>query len=220
MRGALTIGLAAAAVGLLGGASMNCAAQDDPGVKPGFERVLRFDGTRYSKHGWNHYGPGYFELDRATGVLTARGGMGLLWYAAKVYENFVLELEFRTTDPRNNSGIFVRVPEMPSSDEYIYHSFEIQIDDASEGIHTTGAVYDAVAPSARASRPPGEWNHYRITFDGGHITVELNGTRVIDWDALPSGKIRDVAPRGYIGLQNHDDGSPVQFRNIFVRELP
>jgi hypothetical protein len=200
--------------------SANCVAQEGGGAPPGFERILRLDNGRYSKHGWNHYGPGYFDLDPETGVLTAHGGMGLLWYAAREYGDFVLELEFKTADAHANSGIFVRVPEMPTSDEYIYHSFEIQIDEASEGIHAMGAVYDAEAPRTKASRYPGEWNHYRITFQGNRITVVLNGEQVVDWQAEPRGKIRDFAPRGYIGLQNHDDQSAVQFRNIFVKALP
>ena len=187
--------------------------------KPGFEHILKsVDGT-YSKAGWNHYGPGYFDLDPTTGVLTSHGGMGLFWYAVREYGDFVLELDFKGTDQTTNSGVFLRVPGVPSSDDYIYHSFEIQIDDASEGIHHTGAVYDAQAPSAAASRPPGEWNHYAITFRGAHVTVELNGTKVVDWEAEPRGKVRDFARRGYIGLQNHDDRSPVSFRNIFVKEL-
>ena len=33
----------------------------------------------YEKHGWNHYGPGYFEVDPKTGVFKGQGGMGLLW---------------------------------------------------------------------------------------------------------------------------------------------
>ena len=43
----------------------------------GYERVLRQrrNGT-FTKAGWNHYGPGYFELDEQTGVLTSHGGMG------------------------------------------------------------------------------------------------------------------------------------------------
>jgi len=36
---------------------------------------------------------------------------------------------------------------VPTGDDYIYHSFEIQIYEAGEGIHRTGAVYDAQAPS-------------------------------------------------------------------------
>ncbi|UCF40929.1 MAG: DUF1080 domain-containing protein [Gemmatimonadota bacterium] len=216
MKRTRTIATRLAALVIALGTLTQCGGAQE---REGYDQLLRSHDGRYNKHGWNHYGPGYFELDPANGVLTARGGMGLFWYAAKQYGDFVLELEFRCTDRANNSGVFLRVPEMPVSDDYIYHSFEIQIDDASEGIHQTGGVYDAEAPAALASRPPGEWNHYRIAFVGNRITVDLNGQRVVDWEAEPSGKVEDFAPRGYIGLQNHDDGSPVQFRNIYVREV-
>jgi len=208
----------AAAVASLTGAPA-CAAQETP-VKPGFEQILKQSNGRYEKHGWNHYGPGYFDLDPETGILTSHGGMGLFWYSAREYGNFVLELEFMCAARTTNSGVFLRVPGVPTSDEYIYHSFEIQIDDAGEGIHATGAAYDAEAPRTSASRAPGEWNHYRIAFQDSRITVELNGVQVLDWTAEPRGKVRDFAPRGYLGLQNHDDRSPVYFRNIFVKELP
>lgn len=184
------------------------------------EQILKSYNGTYTKAGWNHYGPGYFELDRETGVLKSHGGMGLFWYSVKEYADFELELEFMSTDEHTNSGVFVRVPGVPVSDDYIYHSFEIQINDAGEGIHQTAAVYDAEAPSELASNPPGEWNHFKISFIGDHIEVELNGTKVVDWDAEPRGKVEDFAQRGYIGLQNHDDRSPVYFRNIYVKELP
>ena len=48
----------------------------------------------FNKHGWNHYGPGYFTLDHETGVLASHGGMGLLWYSAEMLGDFVLRLEF------------------------------------------------------------------------------------------------------------------------------
>jgi hypothetical protein len=193
--------------------------QEELRMKPGYERILKqFDG-RYAKHGWNHYGPGYFELDPETGVLKSHGGMGLLWYSAKQYGDFALELEFMCSDETTNSGVFLRVPEVPTSDDYIYHSFEIQINDAGEGIHRTGAVYDAEAPEEAVSRPAGEWNRLRISFVGDRITVELNGKQVVDWEAEPRGKVEDFADRGYIGLQNHDDRSPVYFRNIYVKEI-
>ncbi len=186
----------------------------------GYEELLRRGaGARYSKHGWNHYGPGYFELDEREGILKSQGGMGLLWFSAKKYRDFVLELDYKCAQENTNSGIFLRVPEMPTSDDYIYHSFEIQIDDAGTGIHTTGAVYDAEAPTRNASNPAGEWNHCKITFQGRHIEVELNGVRILSWDAEPRGKVRDFAAQGYIGLQNHDSIAPVYFRNIFVKEL-
>ena len=185
----------------------------------GYEQILGQRSGRFHKHGWNHYGPGYFILDEGTGVLKSQGGMGLLWYSTRMYGDFVLDLEFKCERANTNSGVFLRVPEIPVSNDYIYHSFEIQIDDASKGIHHTGSAYDAEAPSSSASRPAGEWNHFRITFQGNRIQIDLNGTRVLDWEAEPRGKVRDFAREGYLGLQNHDSRSPVYFRNIFVKDL-
>jgi len=194
------------------------------------QRLLTMRNNRYVLDGWEHQGPGGFTLDETAGVLKSHGGMGLLYYAAKEYGDFTLELDFRCADKTTNSGVFLRVPGKPTSDVYIYHSFEIQIDDsAKEAIHRTGAVYDAQAPGPyEAPEPdesdadavkPGPWNHFAITFRGSHITVLLNDQRIVDWDAEPRGKVKDFAPRGHIGLQNHDDKSVVEFRNIVVREL-
>lgn len=184
-----------------------------------YEEILKWQNGSFSKHGWNHYGPGYFVLDERSGVLKSQGGMGLFWYSRKRYRDFILELEFKCSKTATNSGIFLRLPEVPSSDDYIYHSFEVQIYDTGSGIHKTGAVYDAEAPGADAFKITGGWNHYKITFRGDHVQVELNGTEVIDWNAEPRGKIKDFAAEGYIGLQNHDSTSPVYFRNIYVKEL-
>lgn len=174
----------------------------------------------FHKHGWNHYGPGWFTLDHETGILASHGGMGLMWYSAEMLGDFVLRLEFNTSVPDSNSGIFLRVPEMVTSDEYIYHSFEIQIHaTAPEAIHRTGGVYDAEAPSEDRAKAPGEWNDMEISFVGDRITVSLNGAQVTDWVAEPRGKIRDFAARGYIGLQNHDWETSVYFRNIRVKKL-
>ncbi|MFC2167056.1 family 16 glycoside hydrolase, partial [Acidobacteriota bacterium] len=185
----------------------------------GYEEILSRSRGRYSKRGWNHYGLGYFVLDQKTGILKGDGGMGLFWYSVKEYEDFILELDFKCEMDITNSGVFIRIPEVVTSDDYIYHSFEIQIDDASEGIHTTGSAYDAEAPTQKASNPTGEWNHFKITFKGSRISVELNNVPVLDWEAEPRGKIRDFASEGYIGLQNHDSRAPAYFRNIFIKEL-
>ncbi|MFC1692600.1 family 16 glycoside hydrolase [Candidatus Latescibacterota bacterium] len=185
----------------------------------GYTEILPSNNGRYSKHGWNHYGPGYLELDEKTGILTSQGGMGLFWYSVKKYKDFILDIDFKCAKEETNSGIFLRVPEMLTSNSYIYHSFEIQIGDDGEGIHGTGAVYDAEPPRRQAFKPTGEWNHFSITFIGDKITVELNGEPVVDWKAEPRGKIRDFADEGYIGLQNHDSRAVVYFRNIFVKEL-
>jgi hypothetical protein len=219
-RSLVAVGIGLLVLSIGGYASMRSVSGPQGGTpQDGFEQILKERNGRYSKHGWNHYGPGYFDLDPETGVLTSHGGMGLFWYAEREFGDFIVELEFKCADEHTNSGVFLRVPGIPASNDYIYHSFEIQIDDSAEGIHHTGAVYDAEAPTRAASNPPGEWNHFRITFVGKRITVELNEEQVIDWEAEPRGKVADFAERGFIGLQNHDDISPVYFRNIRIKDL-
>jgi hypothetical protein len=198
--------------------SLVAFSQGDHGAPRGYTRILVHKNGRWVMDGWQHFGPGDFTLDSTTGILETHGGMGILLYTPKQYADFTLQLDYKVADSTSNSGVFIRVPGLPTNDDYIYHGWEIQINDVSTGIHTTAAVYDAEAPSVNATRPPGQWNHYQITFRGSHITVVLNGTKVIDWDAVPRGKVRDFAQRGYIGLQNHEGGGPVWFRDIFVRE--
>lgn len=185
-----------------------------------YQELLSHGFRGFEKHGWNHYGPGCFELDPKTGILKSEGGMGLLWYSVRKYKDFVLELDYKCAKLETNSGVFVRVPGLPTSDDYIYHSFEIQIYDAGEGIHKTAAAYDAEAPRVDAQKPVGEWNHMKVTFQGKHLLVELNGVLVLDWQAEPRGKVRDFADEGYVGLQNHGGSDePVYFKEIFIKEL-
>ena len=105
------------------GAAPTSRAQDLE--SEGYERLLqqRRDGT-FTKAGWNHYGPGYFELDEQNGILTSHGGMGLFWYSVREFGDFRLELDFMTDLERANSGVFLRVPGLLSSNDYISHSFE------------------------------------------------------------------------------------------------
>ncbi len=185
--------------------------------------IAERENAGFDERGWNHYGPGHFTLDHEAGILASHGGMGLLWYAAEMLGDFTLRLEFMTSVHEANSGIFLRVPGVPLSDDYIYHSFEVQIDAAGapngRSVHRTGAVYDAEAPSEDRAKPPGEWNEMEISFVGDRIMVELNGARIVDWVAEPRGKIEDFAARGYIGLQNHDVATSAYFRNIRVKKL-
>lgn len=201
--------------------------------------IKKGDNGKYNKHGWNHYGPGYFSLDRDTGVLKSHDGMGLSWFGEQMFGDFVLELEFMVDDVTTNSGIFIRIPYVPVSNQYINDCFEIQIYDAAldaskkhvlhEGakttgadnpaLHVTGAIYDAKPPSKFPSKPVGEWNKYKITLKGLNYRIELNGVLVNEWEVRPSGKVATHWPKGYIGLQNHDATSSVYFRNIRVMPL-
>jgi hypothetical protein len=70
----------------------------------------------------------------------------------------------------------------------------------------------AMLPKVRADAPFGKWNRFVITLKGDRVTVMLNGETVVDHAQLPG-----IPAEGPIGLQYH--GDPVEFTNVFIREL-
>lgn len=169
-----------------------------------------FDGS--SLDGWKHIGPGRFVLEPG-GSIVSEGGMGLLYYTPARFRDFALELDYKTDSPGTNSGIFVRFPEQSDDPWYaVNNGYEIQIDDNADPVHATGSVYTFSPPAEKASRPAGEWNHYRIQVTGQRYQIWLNGVKVNDF-------IGDRGREGYIGLQNHDPDSRVHFRDVKVTPL-
>lgn len=162
---------------------------------------------------WKMAGPGSFELKN--GISTAKGGMGLWWYGKKQFTNACFTVEFMAPEDADNSGIFVRFPD-PGDDPWVAvkQGYEIQICGNESHKNKTGAIYD-IQPAIQPDMKVGEWNTYQIITAGDQIAVVLND-KLINVYECQAGR-GDVG--GYFGLQNHDDGSPVQFRNVKVREL-
>jgi hypothetical protein len=129
-------------------------------------------------------------------------------------------VEWRISVPEDNSGVFVRAPALTDSPQpAIERGYEIQIDDRGVDpddnvlgslFHLTGAIYRLVPALRRASRPAGQWNGFEISMRGSMLAVRLNGDHVSHLDDGSRER------RGYIGLQNHHEGSAVQFRNLSV----
>ena len=185
---------------------------NEPANRDEAEMVL-FDGSSLS--GWSHAGPGRFELRE--GVLRTHGGLGLLWFSNEAFGDFDLRLDWRTSDQTDNSGVFLRFPD-PGDDPRVAidHGYEVQInDDPSRDPQTTGAIYGFRAAILNESHPPGEWNSFRIRVTGREYVVWLNGVLVNQFVSTDSRR----GLEGYIGLQNHDAESTVEFRAIRVEPL-
>ncbi len=112
----------------------------------------------------------------------------------------------------------------------VHHGYEVQIQDASDPWHRTGAVYSLSKAAPAPERPQSEWRTMIITLDGERITVEVDGKRLSSFDAgaldQPPRKnwtepVRDLKrpAHGYLGLQNHDPGDVVWFKEVSVRPL-
>jgi hypothetical protein len=113
----------------------------------------------------------------------------------------------------------------------VHRGYEIQIMDDNDKWHRTGAIYSLAAASAVSQKAPGEWKTMIITLAGTRIFVDVDGQRVTSFDPARSnvpGERKWFEPKrvperpevGYLGLQNHDPGDVVWFREISVRPLP
>ena len=113
----------------------------------------------------------------------------------------------------------------------VHHGFEVQIADGGDEFHRTGAIYSYAKAAEAPEKPRDQWRTMLITLDGTKIYVDLDGKRVTEFDSTS----KDVPPRrqwheprrehprpthGYFGLQTHDPGDTVWFKEVSVRRLP
>ena len=108
----------------------------------------------------------------------------------------------------------------------VHQGYEIQIAGDS-----TASVYSLAPSSGLKKEASTDWKTMVITLNGEKIFVDHEGQRVTTFDAtapnLPERKIWHSPKRepkrpqkGYIGLQTHDPGDEVWFKEIAVRPLP
>jgi len=153
------------------------------------------------------------------GVLTATKDR-CIW-TEKEYENFVLDLEFKTA-PETNSGVIVYGS---NTKDWIPNSVEIQIADdysprwaKSPKTWQCGAIFGHLAATRSVVKRPGQWNRMTVTCQGPKINVALNGELVTSFDLrkwtsakknpdgsdIPAWLSRpkaELASKGRVGLQ-------------------
>jgi hypothetical protein len=195
---------------------------DDP---PGEGFVSLFNGKDLT--GWKVNEGGNMNVWGAEdGILYVSGRGGGWLMTEREYTDFEIRLEYKMPY-HGNSGVALRSP-MKGDPAYV--GMEIQLlDDATyeklEKIRPTqytGSIYDVVPPTEHVSKPLGEWNQMRITAKGRQVTVELNGTKIVDANLDDHKERADKHPgllreKGHLGLQSHD--GRVEFRNLYVKPL-
>lgn len=171
------------------------------------------------------------------GVLTATEDQ-CIW-TQKQYENFMVDLEFKTADG-TNSGVIVYCNDTKN---WIPNSVEIQIADdyaakwsKSPKTWQCAAIFGHLAATKSAVKKPGEWNRMTITCKGPMIDVLLNGEPVTTMDMRkwtsattnPDGSeipkwlskpFASLPTKGHIGLQGKHAGAPIFFRNLKIKTL-
>lgn len=124
------------------------------------------------------------------------------------FEDFWLHIEFLVDEARN-SGIYLRG---------MYEAQVVDRDSRMQGIQGPGAIFGAIPPTKNAGRAGGEWQTYDLTLVDRHVTVVLNGVKVIDnqpIDAPTAGAIyTNPSQAGPIYLQG--DHTSVKYRDIYL----
>lgn len=187
-----------------------------------------FSQARYDKKCWTV----------ENGVITASEDK-MIW-AIGDYENFVVELEFKTAEG-TNSGVIVYCTD---PDNWIPNSLEVQIaDDYCEKWGTArkdwqcGAIFGHLAANEqKVVKKPGEWNKMAVTCKGKIIEVVLNGKNItkMDMNKWTSGKLNpdgseipgwlpkpfaELPTKGMIGLQGKHADATIWFRNVRIKQL-
>ncbi len=194
--------------------------------------LLLFDGK--TLNGWitSSFKPSLVPVDN--GCINPHKCGGYMMMPEKIWSNFVLSLDYKTSKDCN-SGVLLRAyPLIDVPGQGVgYHAIEMQIEEKeATGYYATGALYDLVPVHKKVGKPVGEWNHAEITCNKNLVNVIINGEEVSRMDLdewrepnkRPDGSshkfnfaFKEHSRKGYIGLQDH--GAPVWFKNIKLKPL-
>ena len=148
----------------------------------------------------------------------------------RMYQNFIMEVEWRHMKPKGNAGIFVWADDITARGQPFHRGVEVQVLENSygntKGYTTHGDIFpihgatmtpvngrggSRAFPVENRSRPSPDWNHYRIVCNDGNISLAVNGKVVT--------KGKNSNPRkGYICIES--EGGVVHYRNMIIKELP
>ena len=158
------------------------------------------------KNGWSVEG-GVLKNTTPKTDFSATGAYANLKTEA-VFDDFWLHIEF-LVEKQRNSGIYLRG---------MYEAQVVDRDSRMQGLQGVGAIFGMIEPSMNAGKPGGEWQSYDITLVDRHVTVILNGEKVIDNQPVTgptAGAVHtNPAEPGPLYLQG--DHTNVSYRDIYL----
>ncbi|MEZ6066685.1 MAG: DUF1080 domain-containing protein [Planctomycetaceae bacterium] len=182
-----------------------------------------FNGTDLT--GWTGAVANYEVVD---GAIRCKPGHGGVLHTEEMYGDFQVQLEIKIPEGCNN-GLAIRYP--GEGDTAYTGMCELQVLDSEHPKYASldarqyhGSAYGMVAAHRGYLRPAGEWNFQVVTVKGSKITVELNGSVILDTDLSKVTEFMGGRPHpgmnrteGYFGFAGHSD--PVEFRNVKIKRL-
>ena len=191
--------------------------------------VSLFDGK--TLEGWKLNGtPGekFGEFKVENGLIVGRSHYNHLYYMKEEFKNFELMIDCNI-NKGGNSGVYVKSQWQDGT--WPTTGFELQVNSSHTDPVKTGSLYNIIK-IYKAPHGDDEWFTYHITCNGNTLDVRVNGELLYTYvqpegrrqQGQGSGEITEqnkrISQSGYIALQQHDPGTVVKFKNIFVKKLP
>jgi hypothetical protein len=186
----------------------------------GFEPV--FNGKDFT--GWDGPIDNYEVKD---GAIVCRPKKGGNIFTKEEFSDFAARVEYRLP-PGGNNGLAIRYPGKGQASAVAMCEVQILDDDAPKHAKLdprqyNGSVYGMIPAQRGYLRPTGEWNFMEVVVRGPTISVELNGTRIVNGDVSKVTKFMGDHPhpgkdrtRGHFGFCGHND--PVAFRLVEIKK--
>ncbi|MBT8036159.1 MAG: DUF1080 domain-containing protein [Verrucomicrobiae bacterium] len=216
---------------------VNPKPYDAKAAKAPANAKILFDGTEESFQNWTDTEGGPTKWKLVDGALESVRKSGYIqskeqWGSCRLHIEFATPVTVKGNGQgRGNSGVF------------LMGQYELQVLDSYQNPTypdgQCGAIYGRSKPLVNASRKPGEWQTYDITFhrpifnEKGEVTrrakfhVVHNGIVIQDNVELYGGtgwrgphsvsEYKKHEDKGYLKFQDH--GNPVRYRNIWMVEI-
>lgn len=187
------------------------------------EPTKLFDGKTFT--GWEGNTESVWRIEEGAltaGSLNKKQEKNDFLATTKEYSDFELTIKWRLqgTEGFVNGGIQFRTKRIPNHHEVSGYQADL-------GAGFDGALYDEsrrnkilAKPTeevlAKALKPLGEWNEYRIRAEGPRIQLWLNGVQTVDFTEEDP----KIEKTGIIAVQIHGNAtSIVQYKDIEIVEL-
>ncbi len=147
-------------------------------------------------------------------------GAGAYLATPQDHKDFELLIDWKMLSHESDSGIYLRgCPQVQiwSSTDPTAQGYGSAA--GSGGLWNNNEGSPGRFPLAKADRPVGTWNRFRIKIVGDRVTVVLNDQLVVD-DAVMHNffdRSNPIFDSGPIQLQTH--GGEIRFRNIYIRTI-
>jgi hypothetical protein len=155
------------------------------------------------------------------GAFVARGERSHLFYVGDgvPFKNFELKVDVMT-GTNSNGGIYIHTKYQESG--WPKYGFETQVNNTHSDWKKTGSLYDVVNVKESAAKDNQWWTQHVIV-KGNQVTVKIDGKTVMEYtepaDQKPGANFTRKLDEGTFGLQAHDPGSVVRYKNIRVKRL-